>query len=241
MIGQDIPGLPPEARVPLAAMGYFSELGMGVKFTSTGISVLMVARSIHANPDDVVTAVEAAIGAGADPAKVAELAKAHPGTPFAADVNAGPMGVMVPTAGLGVLAAVAIPAFLEYNKKSVGSEADLALNRLSKSAKTLFIMNAAYPTGDSGRVPAEPSCATPDRVYAAGTDEFAKNPIFGNLEFSIEDPFRCQYQYVGTAKEFTATAYCDLDCDTTEMKVIARGTVDASGSPLVELSREGVD
>jgi hypothetical protein len=242
MIGADIPGMPPEARVALAAMGYFSELGMGVKFRADGFSVLMVARTIHANPDDVVAEIEAAIGAGADTAKVQAIAKAHPGTPFAEDVTAGPMGVMAPTATIGVLAAVAIPAFLGYKKQGAASPADLALNRIVKSAKTYYIMNAKFPEGDSGLTPAVSACMVPGKRHMPNPDPWMNNPIWSALEFSVEDPDYFQYHYQGTATEFTATAIGDLDCDLTGFtKIIARGTIDPSGNPVVDVTKETDD
>ena len=149
--------------------------------------------------------------------------------------------MLVPTAGVGMLAAVAIPAFLDYRSRGRATEADLVLDRLSKNLEVLHVTNAAFPAGDTGRVPAQAACSVPGRKHPGGTDAFEQNPIFRELELVIDDDFRCQYQYVGTATEYTATAYCDLDCDMNEVKVIARGTIDAGGTPTVTFSREGTD
>lgn len=231
----------PVAQATYKVLGLLSELGLGARFGADGIDVLIAARTIHANPDAILADVTAAVASG-DAAKVTAIAKAHPDAPFAADVAAGPTGMAVPTMVVGVLAGVAVPAFLEYMKSGKQSESDLALNRIAKSAKVYYIENGAFPTGDSGPTPKTSSCNAPNRVFHADPALWVDNPVWSQLEFMMEDDFRFQYRYQGTAKEFTATATADLDCDEAGVTTVtAHGTLDAAGNPTVEFQKSGVD
>src|SRR5690349_23526200 len=77
--------------------------------------------------------------------------------------------LMIVVAIIGILAAVAIPAFLEYMKSGKGTEADLALNRLAKSAKTWKISHDGYHPGTQAAIPAANPCGNNPKVYSAGT------------------------------------------------------------------------
>ncbi|MGE3546660.1 MAG: hypothetical protein AB7L28_22220, partial [Kofleriaceae bacterium] len=58
------------------------------------------------------------------------------------DMSGGNIATAV--AGIGMLSAVAIPAFMDYMKKSKKTEASLQLNKLAKNAKVYFNVNAGY-------------------------------------------------------------------------------------------------
>ena len=53
--------------------------------------------------------------------------------------------LMIVVAIIGILAAVAIPAFMDYMKKSKSTEASLNLNKIGKNLKTYFDANQAFP------------------------------------------------------------------------------------------------
>jgi hypothetical protein len=125
LIGIDVPGVPPQIAPLMRAFGYLSELGMGGRVTPDGASILLVARTIHDNPPEVAAKLEAMIAKGAPWTEVEALAAASPGTPLAADVSAGRIGLMAPNAVIGVLAAVAIPAFIEYMQRGKPRDAEV--------------------------------------------------------------------------------------------------------------------
>src|ERR1041384_7039388 len=64
--------------------------------------------------------------------------------------------LMIVVAIIGILAAVAIPAFMDYTKRSKKSEAALQLNKIGKAAKRVYSEGASYVVGISGTVPGKP-------------------------------------------------------------------------------------
>jgi hypothetical protein len=112
--------LPPEAALALRAIVMMSEVGIGVKIEGDSLRVLATFRTGWANPDDVVAKLTSVppedilAGKGGDRGKA--IADSSPKSPFAGDYQAGAGGLMIPTAAIGILAAVAIPAFLDYQR-----------------------------------------------------------------------------------------------------------------------------
>jgi len=141
---------------------------------------------------------------------------------------------MIVVAIIGILAAVAIPAFMKYIKKSRSSEAGQFLKKISDSSRAYF-MAPKYTDG------AEVSSLTatvkirqfPDAVTltpdsgccAAGGSNAKCSPADGDwaqasweaLDFRMVDPHYYAYAYEGggTTSNFTAKATGDLDCDGT--------------------------
>jgi len=120
----------PIAGLAVWGIYHLSEFGMAARVSDDGIHGLMRVRTLWANPDDVVAAVEEKVNAlaGGDTSAMAamgQLAKKYPGTPFASDVEAGAGGLMAPVALAGVVAAVSIPAFLKYQQRSAEIEEGL--------------------------------------------------------------------------------------------------------------------
>ena len=69
--------------------------------------------------------------------------------------------LMIVVAIIGILAAVAIPAFMDYMKKSKKTEASLQLNKLAKNLKVYYRVNGALPKGDAPLTPADSCCGGP--------------------------------------------------------------------------------
>jgi prepilin-type N-terminal cleavage/methylation domain-containing protein len=131
--------------------------------------------------------------------------------------------LMIVVAILGILAAVAIPAFMKYIRRAKTSE---AVDKLAY----LYRMSSAYATGErvargllgpvaDVRFP-DPAAITP-AVVPAGV-RVVDPPTTWNaiqtwqaLSFSIADPHYYAYQYdssgTGTTAQFTARALGDLD------------------------------
>ncbi len=117
-----LPALPGEAAMLIRGISLLDELGLGVQRDGDTVRIVFGLRTIWANPDDVVAKLFAikpediAQGRAGDTSKA--IAVAAPGSPFANDFTAGQSGLMIPTAMIGMLAAIAIPAFVNYTKKS---------------------------------------------------------------------------------------------------------------------------
>jgi prepilin-type N-terminal cleavage/methylation domain-containing protein len=119
--------------------------------------------------------------------------------------------LMIVVAIIGILAAVAIPAFMDYMKKSKKTEASLQLNKIGKNSKVYYNTNASFVTANGTTRPTSPvNCkyTTVDTTWAADSGWSA-------LDFQIDEPNLFSYTYTGGATSATAVAQGDLDCDGT--------------------------
>src|SRR5262249_23703819 len=74
---------------------------------------------------------------------------------------------------IGMLAAIAIPAFMDYTHRSKQTEEALQLNKLGKNAKRAYIETSAFPTGSAPLTPPEPCCAQPNARCRAVPELYA--------------------------------------------------------------------
>ncbi len=150
--------------------------------------------------------------------------------------------LMIVVAIIGILAAVAIPAFMDYMKRSKKTEASLQLNKIGKNAKRVYSENSAYVVGTALQLPVKPGSggccggtgASPNHC-AKVPASFALNPVWKNLDFQIDEDSLFYYDYTGTTNTFVAKATGDLDCDGTEIQFTLTGDA-VSGNPAVVLT-----
>src|SRR3954467_12992907 len=110
--------------------------------------------------------------------------------------------LMIVVAIIGILAAVAIPAFMDYMKRSKKTEASLQLNKIGKNSKRAYIENATYVTGASSQAPAKPgtggccggSGASPNHCLA-NPSAFTGNGVWKGLDFEIDEDTLFYYSY----------------------------------------------
>ena len=141
------------------------------------------------------------------------------------------LGIVGAVMVLGILAAVAIPSFLDYQRKSKRGEAELNLNAIEKAALRAFAENAAFPTGTAGPTPATPCCMDSTRRCQPEPAVWFNGP-WTELDFEMTRPHFYQYTYQGApdGSSFTATAIGDLDCDGQTVTYTLHGRV-VGGSP----------
>jgi prepilin-type N-terminal cleavage/methylation domain-containing protein len=122
--------------------------------------------------------------------------------------------LMIVVAIIGILAAVAIPAFMDYMKKSKKTEASLQLNKIAKNNKSYFIANASYVTTDGAIQPgaAGDACNQASKKFAVR--DWSGDAGWKDLDFQIDEPNLFSYSYIGGSTLATAYAIGDLDCDT---------------------------
>lgn len=230
-------GMPPEALLAIRALAMLNEVGVGVRTDGDVIRGVATIRTVWSNPDDVVAKLVAIdpldVLQGKGGAKGKAVADAHPQSAFASDFKTGISGLMIPASTIGVLSAVAIPAFLGYMKKSKRSEADLQLNKLRKNLKVYAMTNAAFPKGTVGPTPAKSCCDSGGRCF----DEKAwQDPIWTELEFMIMEPHLYRYSYASQdGKTFVIKATGDLDCDGEEAEYVMTGSIE-QGDPLITIT-----
>jgi len=152
--------------------------------------------------------------------------------------------LMIVVAIIGILAAVAIPAFMDYMKRSKKTEASLQLNKVGKNAKRTYSESSSYVVGTAAQLPIKPGgggcCGGPNNHCAAVPASFAGDPIWKALDFQIDEDSLFYYDYTGTATTFTAKATGDLDCDNTEIVYTMTGTATA-GNPAVNIVEPAVN
>jgi len=161
--------------------------------------------------------------------------------------------LMIVVAIIGILAAVAIPAFMKYIRRSKTAEATMNIRKIFDSSVSYYneehasqtgaITSRQFPQGDgptpTGDGVAHPACggAGASSVKIAPTATTFSSATWQALNFSVDDPFYYQYVYqstgsgsTGTASKFTARARGNLDCDTVMSTFERVGTIDGSNN-----------
>jgi type IV pilus assembly protein PilA len=137
--------------------------------------------------------------------------------------------LMIVVAIIGILAAVAIPAFMKYIRRSKTVEATMNIRKLFDSSVSYYeaehsttagvILAKQFPTSVGPSPGAKGFCCGKpgDKCAPSPTSFQDANGSWAALNFSVDDPFYYVYQYtssgVDTAATFHADAYGDLDCD----------------------------
>jgi prepilin-type N-terminal cleavage/methylation domain-containing protein len=152
--------------------------------------------------------------------------------------------LMIVVAIIGILAAVAIPAFMEYMRKGKKAEADIALNRIGKSGKSYYVERSAYPTTAAGPLPDADSCNDAGKMFAVNAAIWTGG--FADLEFVMEEPHRFDYQFTPGANDQTyqVVAHADLDCDSASGGGASAVTLTANtvgGQPAYTIAKTGSD
>jgi prepilin-type N-terminal cleavage/methylation domain-containing protein len=149
--------------------------------------------------------------------------------------------LMIVVAIIGILAAVAIPMFLDSMKTSKYSEAKVQLAKIRDRAKTEYATKATYPVVATALTPGV-ACCTQDvsgnKKCAGGVAaDWITPATWTKLDFQVDEDFYFQYQYTGAGtgltSTFTATARADMDCDTVFVTFTQTGSVSASGNPVL--------
>jgi type IV pilus assembly protein PilA len=149
--------------------------------------------------------------------------------------------LMIVVAIIGILAAVAIPAFMKYIRRSKTSEATMNLRKLFDSSASYFSREIASRTGIiRERQFPDATILTPDTGFCSeGTAEkfvpmktYWEPSSWQALNFALSDPHYYKYQYASTgtdsASGFTARAIGDLNCNGIFSTFERVGTVDDS-------------
>ena len=148
--------------------------------------------------------------------------------------------LMIVVAIIGILAAVAIPAFMKYIRRSKTSEATMNLRKLFDSSASYFSREHASRVGviHERQFPLTVAL-TPSTAFCDSTAEkfvpqktYWEPPTWQALNFAMSDPHYYKYEYVGTgqntASAFTARAIGDLNCNGIFSTFERVGNVDGS-------------
>ncbi len=125
----------------------------------------------------------------------------------------------------GIMAAIAIPAFMDYMHKSKRTISSLELNIMSKRIKVYYGEHGELPPSSVASLPGPDGSACQDPTHKMPVSQkWNADPAWSVLDFEIDEPSLYTYHWTQTSPTSGyATAVCDLDCDgsmsTTRMDV----------------------
>jgi len=126
--------------------------------------------------------------------------------------------LMIVVAIIGILAAVAIPAFMDYMKKSKKTEASLQLNKIAKNSKVHYSTNSEFvqSAGDIAPAASGAQCAQAGNKFTVDYAAWQDSAGWQALDFQVDEPNLFAYSYLATnGQTASAQAIGDLDCDGT--------------------------
>jgi hypothetical protein len=127
----------------------------------------------------------------------------------------------------GILAAIAIPSFLNYMNKAKSSEATFSVDRMFQGAATYWDAEHVGPNGElvthrlppsTDWTPATSCCEQAGgkgKCSAAANESAWSTPTWKALDFAMLDNFYYQYRFVVEGDVAYFQAQGDLDCDGT--------------------------
>jgi prepilin-type N-terminal cleavage/methylation domain-containing protein len=155
--------------------------------------------------------------------------------------------LMVVVAIIGILAAVAIPAFMKNARKAKTAEAVTNVKKMYDGARSYYEeeMNARgsitpiakqfpHPTEADKDVPTKGSCCDSDGDKCAPDPTLWTDSYWQALKFSMDDPHYYSYTYNASGfdvdSKFSATANGDLNCNGTFSTFEMVGEINADRS-----------
>ena len=132
--------------------------------------------------------------------------------------------LMIVVVILGILAAVAIPAFTRYVKRSKTSEAQGNIAKIYQGQLTYYQRNLERGGTLFVNASALPATAPGSAKFPANVDQWNANSDWANIGFSLDSAHYYQYTSPGGATGFTARATGNLDGDGTYSTFERTGT-----------------
>src|SRR5262249_51162225 len=134
--------------------------------------------------------------------------------------------LMIIVAIVGILASVAIPAYVRYIRRSKTTEPLMNIRKMYDSAIVYFNGEHSDPTGSilprqfpaAIAIPVPGTCCVSPGGKCQPSYIYWTNKTWQSLHFSVDDPFYYNYAFqssgTDTTAKFAAQAIGDLTCDT---------------------------
>jgi prepilin-type N-terminal cleavage/methylation domain-containing protein len=122
--------------------------------------------------------------------------------------------LMIVIAIIGLLAAIAMPAYMVLVAKSKRTEARLQIDQLDKRIRIYFATKQKLPPS-AVQFPTTTACASADgKIPVQPQSAWEADPGWRELQFHVNEPSYFQYEYALISPTM-ASAYAvgDLDCD----------------------------
>lgn len=129
--------------------------------------------------------------------------------------------LMIVVAIIGILAAIAIPTFGMYIRKSKFTEAHLGTDKLVKNIRVFHATKGRLPVS-TNVMPDTAACASPSgKTSVHQQSEWMLDPGWLEIEFHTSEAGYFQYQWVqNSSNDGDVRAFGDLDCDTVPGELI---------------------
>ena len=121
--------------------------------------------------------------------------------------------LMIVVVILGILAAVAIPAFSRYVKRSKTAEATGNISKIYQGETSYFNQSSENSIASFASAGPTPSGSPTASKFPAQPTSFVGDTGWSAVGFSVDQPLYFQYTASGSASAFTADANGDLDGD----------------------------
>lgn len=141
---------------------------------------------------------------------------------------------------LGLLAAIALPSFTRYVKRSRTSEAVTNVHRIYAAQYTYNSeIHERALTGNFVNAPPTPAAAPSETRYPANISAWSASPAWMALGFALDNRHFFQYASPASIAGFTSQALGDLDGDSAHstffrVGLIVSGEIQGSAMQLVD-------
>jgi hypothetical protein len=217
-------------HVAMRGLAFVNEIGVAARVDGSELHVVATLRTAWSNPDDVVAKLLAldpdALVAGKGLQLVKPIVDAAPNSPLASDIRAGYGGLALQTAVVGVLAAVAVPAFLDYMQRAKQTDVTIVLGWIGRNLVREYGEDGTFPIGDAPLLPLGPCCGQPGNKCPVDPAAFGNDKVWTAVGFSLDAPSAYQFRYHSDGKTAQVQAVGDLDCDGEPAIYTLRATVD---------------
>jgi prepilin-type N-terminal cleavage/methylation domain-containing protein len=144
--------------------------------------------------------------------------------------------LMIVVVILGILAAVAIPAFTRYVKRSKTSEATGNISKIYQGEVSYFNQSSEQSVASFASAAQTPTAAASASKYPAQPTAFTADSGWSAIGFSVDSPLYYAYSATASASTFNAIANGNIDGDATNSTFSRAATLNAGeiqGSQIV--------